>query len=192
MRNKITTKEVPNFSRMRRPLITDNADTLKFRAIRSLPIIEHVIDNTVESLLWRVPRLHQIVINVRVIDRADRGVDIRVSGEQRPLRMRIHFDCLLQKLHARHPWHSLIDEKKSNRFVAELQLFGRFERGDAGIGGDHSVAVAIVMAQVSLDGAQHVRVVVHGPDDGFDHNPNTSGSRYYLFAALSKAACKDS
>jgi hypothetical protein len=34
---------------VRRPLVSDNAHTLKLRTIRHLPIIEHVIDDSVET-----------------------------------------------------------------------------------------------------------------------------------------------
>ena len=46
---------------------------------------QQVVDDRVELLLRRVPRLEQVVVEVDDVDRVDRGVGVRVRGQQHPL-----------------------------------------------------------------------------------------------------------
>jgi hypothetical protein len=63
----------------------------------------------------------------------------------------------------------LIDEKEGHRFVAELQLFYRFQGRSARVSRDNPVAIAIMAAEITLHGPEYVRVVVHSPNDRFWH-----------------------
>ena len=170
MRHKVTAKKIADLTGMRRPLIADDAHTVKHWMIRSLPIVEHVIDCPIKTFLGWIPRFHQVVIDVDVIDGANGCVGVRVSSEQCPFGIWIKFNRLFQKLDARHARHSLIDEKERDRFVAELQLFHGFEGSNPGIRGDDLVTIAVLPPQVTFHGSQHVRIVVHCPNHWFWHN----------------------
>ena len=89
VRYEITTEKIADFSRMRRPLMSDHAHALKCRVIGRLPIVEQVIDHAVEAFLRRVPRFHQVMVDVDVVDGANGRVRIGVSRQQRPLCFRV-------------------------------------------------------------------------------------------------------
>ena len=95
--------------------------------VGGLPIIEHVIDYAVETLLRRVPRFHEIVVDMDVVDGADGCVGIGISRQERAFGVGVKLDRLLQELYAGHAWHALVDEKERYRFVAKLQLLCCFE-----------------------------------------------------------------
>ncbi len=60
----------------------NHTDTLEFRVIRGLPIIKHIVDHAVKSFFRRIPRLHEIMIDVSVVDGPNRSINIRIGSEQ--------------------------------------------------------------------------------------------------------------
>ena len=71
------------------PAVPDDAHA---RAVSSRwaspPVAQQVVDDRVEPLLGRVPRLEQVVVEPDVVDRLDRHVGVGVGGEQHELRRR--------------------------------------------------------------------------------------------------------
>jgi hypothetical protein len=49
------------------------------------PVLEQFVDDRIEQLLWRIPRLLEVVVDLRRVDGGDRGVGVRVGGEDRAL-----------------------------------------------------------------------------------------------------------
>ena len=159
MGHKIASKKIAYLTGLRRPLVPDDAHAFKGGMVGSLPIIEHVIHYAIQALLRRVPWSHQVMVNVYVVDGADGRVGIGVSRQQRAFGVWVKVDRLLQKFHAGHACHSLIHDEERDRFISELQLPGRFDGGNARIGGDHLVTIAVVSAQIALQRPQHVGIV---------------------------------
>ena len=85
-----------------------------------LPVIEHVIDHTIEPLFGWVPRFHEVMVDMGVVDRADSSVGIGVSRQQCTFGIGIKFNRLFEELDTGHAGHALIDEEKRDRLVAEL------------------------------------------------------------------------
>ncbi len=62
------------------------------------------------------------MIEVRVVDGFDRGIDIRVSSEEHAARERINGARLGEKLAAIHAGHALIADDDGERVAAALEL----------------------------------------------------------------------
>ena len=76
---------------------------------------------------------------------------------------------LLEKLHAGHARHPLVDQEQRDRLAARVELVHRLQRRRAGVGAHHAVALAILPAQVALDRAEHLGIVVNRQDHRFFH-----------------------
>ena|SRR5260370_6451954 len=50
VRHKVATKKITHLAGLGRPLVTDDANALELGMIRSLPIVEHVIDFPVKPV----------------------------------------------------------------------------------------------------------------------------------------------
>jgi len=55
-----------------------------------LPSVEELVEDWKETLLGRIPRLRQVVIEVRFVDGPDRRVDVRIGREQHAPRQRVY------------------------------------------------------------------------------------------------------
>ena len=75
--------------RSRRPLVSDQPQSLRFGQILGLPGIEEIVDYREETFLGRIPWLRQIVIEMRLVDGLDGRFDIRVGGEEDTPRQRV-------------------------------------------------------------------------------------------------------
>ena len=70
------------------PAVPDHPDVGGVVGVGPPPVAEQVVDDRVEPLLGRVPRLEQVVVEADVVDRLDRDVGVGVRGEQQELRAR--------------------------------------------------------------------------------------------------------
>jgi hypothetical protein len=61
-------------------------------------------------LAGRVPRLHEKIVDIRLVDGANRRVRIRVGSQESPLSAGKDLPCLLQKTDAIYARHSLVRE----------------------------------------------------------------------------------
>ena len=80
-------------------------------------------------LRWRIPRLHEEIVDAGLINRADRGIRIRVSRQQRSLGVRKDLPGRLQKTDAIHVRHALIGQQQGDSIVADFELFQKIKRG---------------------------------------------------------------
>ena len=87
--NEVARQEVLDRVRPRRPLVPDQPQALRLGQILGLPRVEQVVDDREQAFLGRIPRLRQVVIEVRLVDGLDRRVDVRVRREQDAPRERI-------------------------------------------------------------------------------------------------------
>src|SRR5437868_11773754 len=68
---------------------------------------------------------------------------------------------LCKKSYAVHLRHPLIGNHQCHRIIARLQLAQGTQRRAPRIRTHHSVFLSVMAPQVALDGAQHLRIVVH-------------------------------
>ena len=81
IRDMVSRQEIAEFIAPRRPPRTQHSYAFKSRAIGSPPIVKQVIQLRIEMVGGRIPRLHEKIIDVGLIDRADGGVRVRISGQ---------------------------------------------------------------------------------------------------------------
>ena len=128
IRNEIARQEILDRVRSRRPLVSDQAQARRLGQGLGLPRVEEIVDHREEALLRRIPRLRQVVIEMRLVDGPDRRVDVRVRRQQDAPGQRIHLARPGEQLAAEHPRHALIADHHRQRVAAALQLAGRRER----------------------------------------------------------------
>ena len=71
-----------------RPAVADHPHVPGLLGVRPLPVAEQVVDDGVQPLGRRVPRLEQVVVQTDVVDRLDGDVGVGVGGEQEQLGVR--------------------------------------------------------------------------------------------------------
>jgi hypothetical protein len=149
--------------------VADDLDLLHLALAHGLPGVQQRVHHRVELLLRRVPRLEQVVVHVDQVDRLDRGVGVRVRGQQRPPRVGEQVHRLLQEVDAVHPRHPVVGQHDRHPPAAQLDLAQRLQRLVAGGGAHDLVVLAVPPAQVPGDRAGHGRVVVDGQHRGSAH-----------------------
>ncbi len=159
-------EEVAGREALRRPAVADDADLVDRALAHRPPRLDQRVDDRVELLLRRVPRLEQVVVDVDQVDRLDRRVGVGVGGEQGPAGVRGDVHGLLEELDAVHLRHAVVGEDRRHRLAAQRELAQRVERVAAGLGADDPVVLAVAATQVASHGTAHPRVVVDGQQDG--------------------------
>ena len=135
------------------------------------PVRQQVVQDGVEPLPGRSPGLQQVVVQPQVVDAGDRGLRVGVGREEDPARIRVELEHLAQQLRPRHLGHPLVDEEEGDGSPALLELPDGLERLPAGPGLQDAVVAPVTLAQVALDGAEHLGVVVDAENDRLDHDP---------------------
>jgi dihydrofolate reductase len=138
---------------------------------RGCPRGEQIVEHRVQRLLWRVPRLEQVVVDVDDVDRIDRRLGIGVRGQQHPPSGWEQVHRRFQELDPVHLRHPVVGEHDRHRVTAQLHLAQRVQGRRAGLGAHHAVLVAVPPAQVARDGSRDGRVVVHRQDRRVRHIP---------------------
>ena len=107
-------------------------------------------------LVRRVPGLQKKIIDVGLIDGADGGVHVGVSGQQCPLGLGKNPHALLQKLDAIHARHALVGQQQGHAVIPHLQLLQQIQRAFRRIAANHPVFGAIFRTQIALDRPQNI------------------------------------
>src|SRR5262245_47497667 len=105
--------------------MAENPHTLKCWAVIRPPIFEQIVNNWIEMLLRRVPRLEQVMMDARVIDGLNGRVGIGVSRQQDALRFRIEVYGSADKIDAAHFRHALVSKQKRHGFVPPFESLQR-------------------------------------------------------------------
>jgi hypothetical protein len=134
--------------------------------------LQHRIDDRVELLLRRLPRLEQVVVDIDKVDGGDRRVGVGVGRQQRPTGPWEQVHGGLKELDPAHLGHSVVGEHDRDAAAAELDLAQRVQRLAAGGGAHDLVVLAVTASQVTSDRAGHRGVVVHGEQ----HRPARDGT----------------
>ena len=169
IRNQTAGQEILDRVRSRRPLVSDESQPFGLGQVFGLPRVEKIVDHREQTFLRRIPRLRQIVIEVRFVDRLDRGLDIRIGREQHAPGQRVELARGGEQLVSQHAGHALIADHHRERVAAALQLADGVERLLSGAGAQHGVLLPIPAAEVAAHGRQHLRIVVDDEDDGLVH-----------------------
>ena len=145
------------------------------------PVVEQVVEHRVEVLLRRVPRLHQVVVEADLVDRAHRHLGVGVRGQEDALGGGRQVCGLRQQLDAGHPGHALVGDDQRHRIAARGQSCREdLERILAGARGDDREVARVAAPQIALDGADDLLVVV----DGEEHRLPLSHGWPILVSAL--------
>lgn len=145
-----------------RPAMSDHLGVRNGMLGHRAPGFQQRVDDGVELLLRRIPRLEQIVVEVDDVDRVDRGVGVGVGGQQDPACRRVQVHRLLEELDARHLWHPVVGDDRRDRFAAQFELLEGFQRLGTRLRADDAVVLAVFAAQVPGHGAGHRGIVVDG------------------------------
>ena len=164
VRHLIAGQEVPHLAGSGRPAVPDQLGLRHLPVVGVRPFLELLVDDRVELLLRRIPRLEQVVVQIDDVDRVDRGVGVGVGGQQHPARGRVDVHRLFQELDPVHLRHPVVGEQHRDVIAAELHLLQRVERVGAGLGADDPVVLAVATAQVAGHRPGHAGVVVDGED----------------------------
>src|SRR5216684_8549693 len=115
----IACQKIAQLIRTRRPSRTQHTNSLKCGTVRSLPVVEQVIQLGIKVLFRRVPGLQEKVIDVDLIDRADGGASIGISGKEGALCVWEYVSCFLKKGDAIHFGHALVGQQQSHAVTAD-------------------------------------------------------------------------
>ena len=88
VRHAIPRQKVLDPVRIRRPLVPDYPQPLERRAVLFLPLVQQFLHARVQVFFRRVPRLHQVIVQLHLVNRLDRRVCVGVCRQQRAPRVR--------------------------------------------------------------------------------------------------------
>ena len=134
---------------------------------RGPPVFEQAVEHGVETLLGRVPRLHQVVVEADLIDRAHRRLGVRVRGKEHALRIGREGLGLRQQLDSRHPGHALVGDDQRHRIAPRGELSQDLQRVLARARGDDREVACVAIAEIALDSSDDLLVVVDREQHGF-------------------------
>lgn len=147
------------------------------RSPRRLPGGQEFVDDRVQLLLRRFPRLEQIPVDVDHVDRLDRSIGVRVRGQQRPASEREEIHRLFEELDAVHVRHPVVGQERRDRPPAAQDLLERIERVRAGVGAHDAVRSSVAPSQVPGHGSGDGGIVVDGKEHGEGYAAALGGGR---------------
>ena len=140
--------------------MADDAHAFEWRTVIGQPIPDQLVEDRIQLLFGRAPRLDQVVVQPDRVDGTDGGVDVRVSRQEDALGVRKQLQRLLQELHARHLGHAVVREEHGDVLLGQPKLAQDLERGTAGFGAHHSKALRVLAAQVAGYGLRDRGIIV--------------------------------
>ena len=176
VRDLVAREEVAEAVAVGAPAVGDEAEAAVAGPPPRPPVVEEVVEDGVELLLGRVPRLEEVVVDAAVVDGADRGVGVGVGREERALGPRRDLGDGLQDRDAVEPGHPLVGEHEGDGLAALRQLADGVDGLGAGPRPDDAVGVAVAAAEVAGDGAEHLGVVVDDDEGGVGGRRPCGGS----------------
>ncbi len=99
------------------PSVADDPNAPFGIGMSAAPRGQEVLEDRVQAVLGRVPRLQQVVMEAQVVDRLDRDIGVRVRGQQHELRGRYDGARMAQERGADHARHPLVRDDQGNGAV---------------------------------------------------------------------------
>ena len=121
-------EEVAQVVRVAREAVADDAHAAGLERRARLPRRQQVLDDRVQLLLGRVPRLEQVVVERDLVDRRDRRLGVGVGGQQHALGVGHELARLDEVLGARHAGHALVGDQQRDLVAARDELAQDVER----------------------------------------------------------------
>ena len=134
---------------------------------RTCPGIEQRIDDGVQLLFRRIPRLEEVVVEVDDVDGVDRSIGVGVRGEENATSYGIQVHCLFEELDSTQTRHAVIGDDDSDCIAAKFHFTQGLESLVAGLRTNDSVLLSVPFAKVSNDGTRNTRIVVDAEDRWF-------------------------
>ena len=160
--------------------MSDQPQSLRLGEILGLPGVEQIVDHREQAFLGRIPRLREVVIEMRLVDGLDGRVDVRVGREQHATRQRVDLAGSREHLGALHARHPLVADHDGQRVASGLQLADGGERLFARRRADDRVGLPVPRAEIAAHRREHLRIVVDDEEDGLVHGrppaPSASAS----------------
>jgi hypothetical protein len=132
---------------------------------RRTPGVQQRVDDGVELLLRRIPRLEQVMIEVDEVDGVDGGVGVGVGGQQHAARRRVEVHRPLEKFDAAHLRHPVVGDQHGDRLAPQLELLQGLQGVRPRLGPHDAVPVSVLATQVAGDRAGNRGIVVDGQQD---------------------------
>src|SRR6516225_5703798 len=117
-------------------------------------------------------------MDASVIDGLNGRIGVGVGRQQNAFRFRIKTDGTADKIHPAHLGHTLVSKQKRDGLVTPFESFKGAYGSGARIGAQDAIAVGVTLAEVALDAAQYLRIIVNRKQDRFGH------FRFFSFAPL--------
>ena len=166
VRHLIAGQELTDLRRPGRPAVAHDLGLGDAPVIGGQPRLQQPVDHRVELLFRRIPRLEQVVVQVDHVDRVDRGVGVRVGGQQHPFCPGIDVHRPFEELDPVHLRHPVVGQDHRDLVAAQLHLAQRVQRRIPGLGPHDPVLLAVAAPQVTRDRPGNPRIVVNGDDRG--------------------------
>ena len=115
VRHLVAGQELAHLGRARRPPVADDLRLGHRPVVGGVPCLELRVDDRVELLLRRIPRLEQVVVEVDDVDGVDGRAGVGVGGEQYPAGRRVEVHRLLEELEPAHLRHAVVGEDDCDR-----------------------------------------------------------------------------
>jgi len=145
------------------------ADALERRDPARAPVVEELHEGWEQSILGRVPRLEEVLVEADLVDRPDGDVGVGVGREEHALRARQEGQRRTEQLDAGHRGHPLVGDEQGDRRAAQDQAADGIEGVGARARGHDPVVAPEPAPQLALHGAQDLGVVVDDQDDRVRH-----------------------
>ena len=87
VRHEVARQEVAQTMRLGREAVPDDPHAVEWWVVVRFPRIEELVEHRIQTFLRRVPRLHDVLVQARLVDPVDRGVRVGVRGEQDAVRV---------------------------------------------------------------------------------------------------------
>jgi hypothetical protein len=168
-RDAVAGQEVLHLMAASRPQHSGHPDPLIRERRRGLPLLQQIVEQRIEHLLGRFPRLHQVVVEPHRVDRGNGRVGVCIGSEEHLLGIGIQLDRLLEKLGAGHGRHALVNQEERHQGVPALQLGEGLERVCSRCRRQHPVVLLIASTYITADRGRHRRFIVDTDDHRFRH-----------------------
>ena len=122
VRHLVAGQELADLRRAGRPAMAHHLRLRDRAVVARGPGLQLRVDDRVELLLGRIPRLEQVVVEVDDVDRLDRGAGVGVGRQQDAPRAGVDVHRRFEELQPAHLRHAVVGQQDRDRVAAQLHL----------------------------------------------------------------------